>query len=605
MALSPDGDHLIILTGATGRVLNIISTESRSLVAKHTLPDGFRSTWVVWATNERILIGGLAGEFSVRRGRITIPTGRTLSVSMDGQDAVVLFENQRNVLRNSWNLANVTDILPEDPEHILMPGVRNGDLDLWKVNILTGDAERVAIGSSSTFNWQVDANGNPAFRYDINRRGTVVRIYAPDGEGRWRRIATVRERDLHEFQPVASTSNRDQAYIIARPEGEDLAGVYIYDFRADAFLEKVASHPRVDIRGVYVTPRTHNYLGYYTHDDGFVFQMADEDMQSHVEGIRDFLGPDFSFSIQGMSDDEQTWLIYATSPNTPGSYYVYYRDLQRMELYWNDFERLANSRLAKAEVVRYSARDGVEITGYLTRPSGVFEGPLPLVLMPHGGPEARDVFDFNMDAQVFATQGYAVFQPNFRGSAGYGRAFAEAGYGEWGGKMQDDLTDAVAHLIETGVTEPGRICIVGGSYGGYAALAGASFTPDLYSCAISINGVADLVDQARYDIREGDDDEDAYVRRSIGDPREDRDRLIARSPARHADRIKIPVLLFHGEDDEVVPVRQSRKMEKALQRAGGDVTLIEFEYEGHSNWSTKNRKTYFRESLAFLEEHLE
>src|SRR5690606_12942613 len=153
----------------------------------------------------------------------------------------------------------------------------------------------------------------------------------------------------------------------------------------------------------------------------------------------------------------------------------------------------------------------------------------PLILMPHGGPEVRDVFMYDRDTQFLATRGYAVFRPNFRGSSGYGRAFAEAGYGEWGGRMQDDLTDAVAHLVSTGVADPERICIVGISYGGYAALAGAAFTPDLYRCAVSIAGISDLVEHARYVIREGDEEERDYIRRSIGDPRQDRDRLLARS----------------------------------------------------------------------------
>jgi dipeptidyl aminopeptidase/acylaminoacyl peptidase len=265
---------------------------------------------------------------------------------------------------------------------------------------------------------------------------------------------------------------------------------------------------------------------------------------------------------------------------------------------------VAAEELGASRVVRYAARDGVEITGYLTLPAGAGDGPHPLILMPHGGPEVRDLFIYDRDAQFLATRGYAVFRPNFRGSSGYGRAFAEAGYGEWGGRMQNDLTDAVAHLVSTGVADPARICIMGYSYGGYAALAGAAFTPDLYRCSISIAGVSDLAEQARYVIREGDAEEGDYIRRSIGDPRADRARLDARSPALHAESITIPVLLLHGDQDSIVPVQQSRRMERALRNAGRDVSYVETAGEGHPYWSDTNQTRLYTEIETFLARHL-
>jgi dipeptidyl aminopeptidase/acylaminoacyl peptidase len=170
--------------------------------------------------------------------------------------------------------------------------------------------------------------------------------------------------------------------------------------------------------------------------------------------------------------------------------------------------------------------------------------------------------------------------------------------------MQDDLTDAVSHLASTGVADPARVCIMGQSYGGYAALAGAAFTPDVYRCAISVAGVSNLVDQSRYVVNEGDEDEGNYIRRSIGDPRRDRDRLMARSPAEHAANVRIPVLLLHGDQDGVVPVEHSRKMERALRRAGANVRYVEIKGEGHSYWSDENETTIYREVEAFLAQHL-
>lgn len=246
----------------------------------------------------------------------------------------------------------------------------------------------------------------------------------------------------------------------------------------------------------------------------------------------------------------------------------------------------------------------MEITGYLTLPPNAGAGPFPLVLLPHGGPEMRDLFTYDRDAQFLATRGYAVFRPNFRGSSGFGRAFAEAGYGEWGGRMQDDLTDAVAYLTASGLADPARVCIMGISYGGYAALAGAAFTPDTYRCAISIAGVSDLAEQARYVIREGDAEEADYIRRSIGDPRVDRDRLMARSPVAHASNIHIPVLLMHGDQDGIVQVEHSRRMARALRQAGADIRYVEVAGEGHPYWSDKDQTTFYAEVEAFLARNL-
>lgn len=605
-ALSPNGEHLAVLADSEdgGGHVNVLNPQTRAVEHTIRLADDMAPLWVTWANNERLLIAVIVGEFEITASRITFPSARVLAVDPDGGNFVALFENQRSVVRYNLNLAVVTDILPDDPQHVLMPGYRGGDLDLWKVDVYTGAAERVAFGSSDTVAWRTDASGAPAFRYDMNMRGTVMRIFAPDAEGEWRRVATVREEDLPEFQPVAVGPQPGLSYVIARPEGADRSAVYLYDVQQGQFTQTIASDPRTDIGGVFVNPRTSEYLGYYTFGDVYEVHFTDGRIQSHVNALRRFFGEDASFDISDMSDDGRMWIISASGPSDPGALYLYDRDQAHIEPLTSFNPSVATDKLGASRVVRYTARDGVEITGYLTLPAGAGEGPFPLILMPHGGPEARDMFNYDRDAQFLATRGYAVFRPNFRGSSGYGRAFAEAGYGEWGGKMQDDLSDAVAHLASTGVADPQRVCIMGFSYGGYAALAGAAFTPDMYRCAISIAGVSDLIEQSRHVIREGDDDEDDYIRRSIGDPRADRERLTARSPALHAADIHIPVLLLHGDQDWIVPVEHSRRMERALRRAGRDVRYVEVEGEGHPYWSDEHQTTMYTEVEAFLARHL-
>jgi dipeptidyl aminopeptidase/acylaminoacyl peptidase len=270
--------------------------------------------------------------------------------------------------------------------------------------------------------------------------------------------------------------------------------------------------------------------------------------------------------------------------------------------------QLAAAKLARRSAYSYAARDGVQIPAYLTRPLGV-EGRAPLVLLPHGGPASRDYGGYDWLAHGLASRGYAVLQPNFRGSGGYGQQWEEAGHGEWGiGVMQHDLTDGVAAVVAAGIADPERVCIVGASYGGYAALAGAAFTPELYRCAAAIAGVADLREMLDFerDRAGGRSATVSYWRQAMGVDEEGSSRqdLDAASPARHAERVRAPVLLIHGRDDTVVPLVQSRMMESALQRAGKSVQVVELDGEDHWLSGAKTRLATLQALDVFLAEHL-
>jgi dipeptidyl aminopeptidase/acylaminoacyl peptidase len=273
----------------------------------------------------------------------------------------------------------------------------------------------------------------------------------------------------------------------------------------------------------------------------------------------------------------------------------------------NRHPELTADKLAPMEAVRYRARDGMEITAYVTRPAGAPAGkPLPLIVMPHGGPEARDSLDFDIWAEFFATRGYLVLQPNFRGSSGYGRKFAEAGYGQWGGKMDDDITDGVLQLIKSGQADKDRICIFGASFGGYAALYGGARTPELYKCVASFAGVADLNALVNWEhSTKGHEGRYHYAARSIGDPAKEGPRLTAASPITYAAGYRPPVLLIHGADDSSVPVAQSRMMQAALTKAGKDVRLVVYPHEGHTDWTPTDEEAALTEIAAFVESHIE
>src|SRR5258708_789478 len=251
----------------------------------------------------------------------------------------------------------------------------------------------------------------------------------------------------------------------------------------------------------------------------------------------------------------------------------------------------------------YTSRDGLKVHGYLTLPKGSEAKKLPVIVNPHGGPWARDVWGWNPEVQMLANRGYAVLQMNFRGSTGYGRSFRQASFKEWGKKMQDDITDGVQYLIKEGIADPKRICIYGGSYGGYATLAGITFTPDLYACAVDYVGVSNLftfmntIPPYWKSMLE-------QMHVMVGDPVKDKVLFTATSPALHADRIKVPLLVAQGRKDPRVNISESNQIVDALRKRGVEVEYIVKDNEGHGFYNEENRFELYEAMERFFAKHL-
>jgi dipeptidyl aminopeptidase/acylaminoacyl peptidase len=324
-----------------------------------------------------------------------------------------------------------------------------------------------------------------------------------------------------------------------------------------------------------------------------------------LTGVDTYFKKNANVAILAADADATHLLLYVSGPSEPGDYYVY--DVARANLQFLISARpwLQPERLSAMEVRRSPMRDGVSISSYLTWPAGA-RTQLPVVVMPHGGPETRDALSLDLAAQVFAAQGWLVVQPNFRGSGGYGKAFAEAGHRQWGQRMQDDVTDAVEDLVRQGIADRSRIVIYGASYGGFAALAGAVVTPDLYRAAVSQAGVCDLVELLKWQRRQDGADSASYAHwvKSIGDATKDEAMLLAASPCRRADAVRIPILLVHGDADSIVPIEQSRLAQRALKKAGKNVRLTTYRDEGHGGWSHENELKNFEEIVDFFKPHL-
>ena len=321
-------------------------------------------------------------------------------------------------------------------------------------------------------------------------------------------------------------------------------------------------------------------------------------LEQHTEQeIIDGLLPDTANLITQVLPDGKSFMIRARSDSRPNEYYVFDLKLKRLYFLISERPQIDSRQMAAVEPVSYEARDGLKIPAYITYPMGRPRGNLPAIVLPHGGPTSRDTLDFDYLAQFLANRGYLVLQPNFRGSSGYGVEFEDAGKKQWGGVMQDDLTDGTKWLVAQGLADPARICIVGWSYGGYAALMGAIKTPDLYRCAASINGVANLPALVGFDKK--------FIggtlwTKSITLDEEGRR---AASPYHNADAVKIPVFLAAAKDDARVPYRQSKRFYNKIKRRVTAV-YVELKTGGHSLDHEEARLRMLKKLDAFLAEHL-
>jgi dipeptidyl aminopeptidase/acylaminoacyl peptidase len=309
-------------------------------------------------------------------------------------------------------------------------------------------------------------------------------------------------------------------------------------------------------------------------------------------------------AVYGRSEDGQRVLARVDAPSSPPVYYFVDFAKGTADTVGEAYPALINVKLGDMRAISYTARDGAVVPAYLTIPPDSNGKNLPLIVLPHGGPEARDDYAFDWWAQFLAVRGYAVLQPQFRGSTGFGVAWEAAGRKQWGGLMQDDVTDGVKAMIEQGVADSARVCIVGASYGGYAALAGAAFTPDLYRCAVSVNGVANLPAQLGYQKEHtgAESNQLAYWRDHVGSSTDPN--VIGKSPARAAAQIKVPVMLMHAANDTVVPESQSREMMRELAKLKKPVTYVSLAGEDHWLSQSATRVQMLKELEKFLSTQL-
>lgn len=494
--------------------------------------------------------------------------------------------------------------VPETDPDTLYVGLNDRDPawhDLYKVKISTGERTLVRKNTERLTGWEFDLKDQLrlATRSAENGDTEILRV---DGDG----FKKVYSCNVFETcGPVRFHKDGKRVYMVTNKGDVDLIRLVLFDPETGR-EELVEADPmnRVDFSFPIFSDVTDELIATVYFDDKMRIYFKDKAFQADYELVQKQL-PGKEIAVDSKTKDERLLLVSAASDTEPGETYLFDRDSKKLTLQYRVREKLPRQHLAEMTVVRYKSSDGLEIPAYLTLPKGVPAKNLPLVVVPHGGPWGRDTWGYDGMAQFFANRGYAVLQPNFRASTGYGKKFLNAGNNEWGQKMQDDITWGVKHLVSEGIADPKRIGILGGSYGGYATLAGLAFTPDLYAAGVSIVGPSNLITLLESIPPYWESIRKIFSER-MGDPKtpEGRAQLERQSPLNSAGKIKTPLLVIQGANDPRVKKAESDQIVVALRERGFPVEYIVAPDEGHGFARPVNNMAMFAAAEKFLAKHL-
>ncbi len=467
-----------------------------------------------------------------------------------------------------------------------------------RFDLATAKHKTVVESREHVWNWFADDRGviRAATGVDNGRWWMLYREKEGDGFKRWFSGTFSDDDNIYDFHAI---SGSDIGYATATGKSGRL-GLYRYDFKKAALGELVWEHPQVDLDDVIWatdgTPRAIQYT-----DDRPRIAWLDPEMKKIQAGL-DKAVLDATNRVFSRSADGQRMLVVSSSANRPPEYMLYDRASRALDLAVIPYPKMQDKQLAPMRAITYRARDGMEVPAYLTLPVGKPEKNLPLIVMPHGGPFVRDSWGYDPWVQFLAAKGYAVLQPNYRGSTGYGVAYVKAGYGQWGRAMQDDIDDGAKWLAAQGIVDAKRVCIMGASFGGYAALWASVKSPDLYRCAISFAGISDVGAMLRYDRKSFAADKYFRGWRSKVQGEKDFD-LKNVSPLFAPQKLAMPLLIAHGSDDDNVPMSQSAKFHQALLQAGKAHDYVIYKDEGHGLEKDANETDFLERVGAFLDKH--
>ncbi|MDF2936104.1 MAG: peptidase [Paenibacillaceae bacterium] len=581
--LSPDGKHMAFVQPVNNR-LNLFVMEvgkEEAVQLTHEADRGIQG--FAWVSNDRLIYAKDTGGDE---------NYHLLVVGIDGK-------GQRDLTPYKNTTSQLIDILPDVPDQVLI-GMNKRDpriFDVYRVNMNTGETVLAAENPGNITGWMTDNKGK--LRIAISSDGNVSSLlYREKEEDSFKPLL---ETGLGEtFSPLMFTFDNTHLYALSNL-GSDKAAVVEFDPVANKVVKTVFAHPDVDVSGIVPSRATKTVVAAVYLTDKVHYTFFDTKLEEIYNKISKEL-PGKEIAI-GTPDEKGNFRFQAYNDKNKGVDYTYNAETGELEKiaelsYWLD-----ESKLADIKPVTFKSRDGLTIHGYLTLPKGKEAKDLPLVVNPHGGPWARDAWGYNPEVQFLANRGYAVLQVNFRGSTGYGKAFLDAGNKEWGKAMQNDLTDGVEWLVDQGIVDADRVAIYGASYGGYAALAGLTFTPEVYAAGISYVGPSNLFTLLESLPPYWESERELFHQR-MGDPVKDKELLEAISPLFHVDQIKAPLFVAQGANDPRVKQAESDQIVQALKERGVDVPYMLKLDEGHGFYNTENQLDFYRALEKFLDRHL-
>lgn len=472
--------------------------------------------------------------------------------------------------------------------------------DMYRVDLTTGAIVLDTVNPGDVVRWVTDANFviRGAVATNTADSSTMLRI-RDSKDAPWRTLLTWPFGE--EGGPVAFTLDGKNMYLTTTMDSDTSRLVKI-DLATGKELETLAKNPKSDIAGVVVHPDTRQVQAVAFYYTTLEWQILDPSIKADNEALSKIQRGEYGVTSRDRAD--KTWIVSYQRDDGPVAFYAYDRTTRKAELLFVNQPELEKYTLAQMKPVVIKSRDGLDLVAYLTVPPGAEPKNLPLVLNVHGGPWARDTWGYNPEAQWLANRGYATIQVNFRGSSGLGKSFLNAGNEQWGvGTMQHDLTDTVQWAIAQGIADPKKVCIYGGSYGGYATLAGLTFTPDLYACGVDIVGPSNIKTLFQSIPPYWAPIKSQFVRR-VGDVENNEELNKKLSPLFHVDKIKVPLIIAQGANDPRVNIRESDQMVQAMRNKGLPVTYVVYTDEGHGFARPNNRLDFYGRVEEFLAKHL-
>jgi dipeptidyl aminopeptidase/acylaminoacyl peptidase len=584
--ISPDGEYASYLSPYKGHT-NVFVQKITDTAGTPVTNDTARNIYQYqWKGNKIIYLQDIGGDENFQM----------FSVGADGKNlkALTPFPKVRTEIFDSWR-----DVAGKENE--MMIGLNKRDarfFDPYSINIETGELKVLFQNDKNYDSWVTDHTG--AIRIATKTDGVNTTYYQ-------------RATEAAAFDSFLATTYKDQFAIqfftfdnkniyVSSNIGRDKSAIVEYDLATRKEVKEIYSNPEYDVDGLsYSEKRKVLTMANFTSWKA-EHHFLDNETEAEYKKMGDkFKG--YEIGIYGNNNAEDKFVVWTGNDKVAAKYYYYDKKTGDTKFLADAFPWLKEETMATMKPVEYKSRDGLTIHGYLTLPKGYEAKNLPVVINPHGGPWARDDWGFNNEAQMFANRGYAVLQMNFRGSTGYGKEFWLKSQKQWGKTMQDDITDGVQWLIKEGIADPKRVAIYGGSYGGYATLAGVTFTPDLYACAVDYVGVANMFTFMKT-IPPYWEPYKAMFYEMVGDPAKDSALLAAASPVLHAGNIKTPLFVAQGANDPRVNKAESDQMVEALKKRGVAVDYMVKNDEGHGFHNENNRLDFYKAMDKFFDKYL-